>query len=82
MPKAAPYLLHGLLLSRSYVLTQRANSLILDITPESPAWFAWLVTPSPFFGTCCIGSKRHLRRGQITQRKIDLRAYLSMWSKQ
>ncbi len=42
MPKAAPYLLAWSPAQQSYTLTERAYHEILDIVPESRAWFAWL----------------------------------------
>ncbi len=42
MPKAAPYLLAWSVAQQCYTLTRRANNEMLDIMPESPAWFAWL----------------------------------------
>jgi LuxR family maltose regulon positive regulatory protein len=42
MPRAAPYLLAWSAVHRSYTLSGRANNEMLDILPESHAWFAWL----------------------------------------
>src|SRR5215831_13436435 len=42
MPKAAPYLLAWSATQQSYTLTERAQYELLDIVPESRAWFAWL----------------------------------------
>lgn len=42
MPKAAPYLLAWSAAQQSYLLARRANNEMLDLVPESPAWFAWL----------------------------------------
>src|SRR5215469_9481231 len=48
MPKAAPYLLAWSPAQESYTLTERAHHELLDVVPESRAWFAWLDTSSSF----------------------------------
>src|SRR5438270_10905017 len=48
MPKAAPYLLAWSAAQQSYLLARRANNEMLDLVPESPAWFAWLDEASSF----------------------------------
>jgi LuxR family transcriptional regulator, maltose regulon positive regulatory protein len=42
MPKAAPYLLAWSSSHQSYTLSERAKNEMLDILPESHAWFVWL----------------------------------------
>ena len=42
MPKAAPYLLTWSPAQQSYTLSESAHHELLDIVPESRAWFAWL----------------------------------------
>src|SRR5215469_2894443 len=48
MPKAAPYLLAWSPAQQSYTLTERAHHELLDIVPESRAWFAWLDESTSF----------------------------------
>src|SRR5947209_1052494 len=48
MPKAAPYLLAWSTAQQSYTLSERAHHEMLDIVPESRAWFSWLDGASSF----------------------------------
>jgi LuxR family transcriptional regulator, maltose regulon positive regulatory protein len=42
MPRTAPYLLAWSNAHQSYTLSGRAKNEMLDILPESRAWFVWL----------------------------------------
>ncbi|TMC57194.1 MAG: hypothetical protein E6J21_14410 [Chloroflexota bacterium] len=48
MPKNARYTLAWSPLHQAYKLHESQGSKVLDIVPESPAWFAWLSQVSSF----------------------------------
>src|SRR5258708_7371662 len=67
MPKVVAYALTWSYEHQEYVFAQKAGETVLDVVPESPAWFAWLEQISSFAfsgkaGRCTI-RKENKQRG-------------------